>query len=217
MIQNSKWSGLFLESFRGQILSKNKVQWLDFASRLWPPWVGWLLTKTVQVHYDFMVKYSKPWLSSSLKNYYWFFQYMGSDNGDVRNILPSLGIMYFESFYLIFSFYSHFVNHFLWHKFYTWLYLFICPCFLVLNFVCSWFRLLFVDYIMSFAALKKRKKCWPLNFLFQEDANDVAYLSMDNHKTRRIWHYLSHFVKTLFLRFFLENDFLIVEFSFHDS
>jgi hypothetical protein len=26
---------------------------------------------------------------------------MGSDNGDVRNILPSLGIMYFESFYFI--------------------------------------------------------------------------------------------------------------------
>jgi hypothetical protein len=65
-LQNSKWSGLFLESFRGQMLSKNKVQWLDLTFRLWPP--NW----TIQVHYDFMVKYFKPWLSSSLKNYYWF-------------------------------------------------------------------------------------------------------------------------------------------------
>jgi hypothetical protein len=33
-----------------------------------------------------------------------------------------------------------------------------------------------------------------INFLFQDSA-DVAYLSMDNHKTfdtRRIWHYLSN-------------------------
>jgi hypothetical protein len=59
-IRNSKWSGLFLESFRGQMLLKNKVQWLDLASCLWPPLVGLLLAKTVQVHYDFMVKYSKP-------------------------------------------------------------------------------------------------------------------------------------------------------------
>jgi len=75
--------------------------------------------------------------SSSSKNYYWFLQYMGNDNGNVRNILPSLDIMYFESFYFIISFYFYFVNHFLWHNFYTWLYLFICPCFLVLTFVCS--------------------------------------------------------------------------------
>jgi hypothetical protein len=61
---------------------------------------------------------------------------MGSDNGDVRNILAFLGIMYFESFYFIILFYSHFVNHFLWHNLYTWLYLFICLCFLVLTFVC---------------------------------------------------------------------------------
>ncbi len=30
--QNLKWSGFFLESFEGQMLSKNKVQWLDLAS-----------------------------------------------------------------------------------------------------------------------------------------------------------------------------------------
>ncbi len=68
---NSKWSGLFLESFRGQMLLKNKVKWLDLASRVWPPLVGLPLAKMVQVHYDFMVKYSKPQLSSSSKKYYW--------------------------------------------------------------------------------------------------------------------------------------------------
>ncbi len=70
VIWNSKWSGLFLESLRGQMLSKIKVQWLDLASHLWPPLVGLLLAKTVQVHYDFMVKYSKFQLSLSSKNYY---------------------------------------------------------------------------------------------------------------------------------------------------
>jgi hypothetical protein len=34
--QNPKWSGLFLEPFRGRELSKNKVQWLDLASWLCP-------------------------------------------------------------------------------------------------------------------------------------------------------------------------------------
>ncbi len=29
---NSKWMGLFLKSFMGQMLSKNKVQWLDLTS-----------------------------------------------------------------------------------------------------------------------------------------------------------------------------------------
>jgi hypothetical protein len=37
---------------------------------------------------------------------------MGNDNGDVCNNVPPLGIMYFKSFYFIFSFYSHFVNFF---------------------------------------------------------------------------------------------------------
>ncbi len=117
MLQNSKWNCLFLESFNGQILSKNKVQWLDLASHLWPPLVGLILATTIQVHYDFMVKYYKLQLSSSSKNYYWFLKYMGSDNGDVRYLLPFLGIKYFESFYFNISFYSHFVNHFFWHNF----------------------------------------------------------------------------------------------------
>jgi hypothetical protein len=94
----------------GTNVAEKKVQWLDLASLLWPPLVGLPLAKVVQVHYDFIVKYSKLRLSSSLKNYYWFFQYMGSDNGDVCNVLPSLGIKYSKSFYFIISFYSYFVN-----------------------------------------------------------------------------------------------------------
>jgi len=183
------------------MLSKNKVQGLDFAFCLWPP--NW----TIQVHYDFMVKYFKTWLSSSSKKYYWFLQYMGSDNGDVRNILPSLGIMYFKSFYFIISFYSYFVNHFLWHNFYTWLYLFICSCLLVLTFVCSWIKLLFANYKMLFVALKGRKKCWSLHFLFQDGVDVLAYLSMNNHKSRRILHYLSYF-KNFFLQFFYNGVFI---------
>jgi hypothetical protein len=136
---------------------------------------------------------------------------MGNDNGDVRNNVPPLGIMDLKSFY------SHFVNCFLWHNFYTRLYFFICPrCFLILTFVCSWFGLLFANCLTLFVALKGRKKCWPFNFLFQDGANVVAYLNTDNHKTRRIWHYFSY-LKNFLLRFFLKNDFIIMEFSFHDS
>jgi hypothetical protein len=66
------------------MLLKKRCKWLDLAFCSWSPLVGLPL-----------VKYSKPRLSLSLKNYYWFLQYMGGDNGDVRNILPFLGIMYF--------------------------------------------------------------------------------------------------------------------------
>jgi hypothetical protein len=43
--------------------------------------------------------------------------YMGSDNGDVRNVVPSLDIKYFESFYFIISFNFHFTNNFFKHNF----------------------------------------------------------------------------------------------------
>ncbi len=44
-LQNLKWIGLFLESFRGQMLSKNKVQWLDLPFHLCPRLVGLPLVK----------------------------------------------------------------------------------------------------------------------------------------------------------------------------
>jgi hypothetical protein len=53
------------------MLSKNKVQWLDLALHLWPPLLELPLTKTIHVHYDYIVKYFEPCLSS-LENYYWF-------------------------------------------------------------------------------------------------------------------------------------------------
>jgi hypothetical protein len=57
VFQNLKWNGFFLESFKGQMLSKKKVQWLDLASHLWSTLVELPFAKIVQVHYDYMVKY----------------------------------------------------------------------------------------------------------------------------------------------------------------
>jgi hypothetical protein len=91
-LQYPKWIGFFLESFRGKMLSKIKVQWLDIPSHLWPPLVGLSLAKTIRVHYDFMVKYLKLPLSSSSKNYSWFLQYMYIDNANVHNKQPYLSM-----------------------------------------------------------------------------------------------------------------------------
>jgi hypothetical protein len=49
--QNPKWNGLFLEPFRGRELSKNKVQWLNLASRLWPTLKGLPFTKMIYAHF----------------------------------------------------------------------------------------------------------------------------------------------------------------------
>jgi len=47
VFQNLKWIGLFLESFRGQMLSKNKVQLLDLTSCLWPTLLELFLVEMV--------------------------------------------------------------------------------------------------------------------------------------------------------------------------
>jgi hypothetical protein len=47
---NPKWNGLFLKPFKGPKLSKNKVQWLDFASRLWPALKGSPFATMVYAH-----------------------------------------------------------------------------------------------------------------------------------------------------------------------
>ncbi len=60
------------------------------------------------------------------------------------------------------------------HIFYALLYIFICPHFLILTFVCNWFGPLFVEYATLFTTLKGRKQCWPLSFLFQDGANVVT-------------------------------------------
>jgi hypothetical protein len=91
-LRNPKWISLFLKSFKGQMLLKIKVQWLDLPSHLWPPLVGLPLAKTIRVHYDFTVKYFKLPLSSLSKKYFWFLQYMYIDNANVHNKQPSLGM-----------------------------------------------------------------------------------------------------------------------------
>jgi hypothetical protein len=79
------------------MLLKNKVQWLDLTSRLWPLLLELFLIVTIWVHYDHMVKYFKFFSSLFSKNYYWFVQYIDNDNDDVHNNQPLLG-MESESF-----------------------------------------------------------------------------------------------------------------------
>jgi hypothetical protein len=124
VFRNPKWSGLFLESFRGQMLLKNKVQWLDLASHFWPLLFELPLAKTIRVLYYCMVKYSKPCLNSYLKNYYWFVQYIDNDDGDVCNDQPPLG-MESESF--------HFASYFFVITFINW-YLFSFAMFASIDF-----------------------------------------------------------------------------------
>jgi hypothetical protein len=64
--QNSKWSGIFVESSRGELLLTNKVQLLDLASCSWPTLIKLASTNTICNHYDVLVKYLKLHLSSYL-------------------------------------------------------------------------------------------------------------------------------------------------------
>jgi hypothetical protein len=47
IVENLKWSGFFLESFRGELLLMNKVQLLDLASHLWIALIKLLLINTI--------------------------------------------------------------------------------------------------------------------------------------------------------------------------
>jgi hypothetical protein len=49
-LQNLKWSGLFLEPFKGCDLFKNKVEWSHLASQLWLVLKGLPLAKTIYGH-----------------------------------------------------------------------------------------------------------------------------------------------------------------------
>jgi hypothetical protein len=169
---NSKWSGLFLESFKGELLLRNKVQLLDLAFRLWPTLIKLPSTNTIWNHYDVLVKYLKPHLSSYSWNYSWFVQYMNCDNGDFVTAQPSLG-MHFESFHQ-FSFLIFQV-----------IFYFICFLLLALSFVCSWFCLLFIDCTMAFVVLKGKKWCLPLRFLFRDNMDIIAYLTITKVLKRR--------------------------------
>ncbi len=71
-------NGFFLESFKGEILSRNKVQLLNLASWLRPTLIKLPFTRIIQDHYDSMLKYSTPCLSYSLQNYCWSMQRVNS-------------------------------------------------------------------------------------------------------------------------------------------
>jgi hypothetical protein len=73
--QSSHCSGIFIESFKGQNLSKNKVQWLDLAFRLWQTLIGLPLASIINIHYEIIIKYFRPHLISSSLNYCLFMQY----------------------------------------------------------------------------------------------------------------------------------------------
>jgi hypothetical protein len=135
---NPKWSGFFLELFKGELLSKNKAQLLDLAFRLWPTLIKLPLMSTIWNHYDVLVKYSKPHLSSS-QNYSWFMQYMNCDNVDPINAQPSLG-MHLKSFHLFLCFNFQVISYLICWKNYV-----ICFLLLALSFVYNWLCLLFVD------------------------------------------------------------------------
>ncbi len=80
-LQNSKCSGFFTKFLKKHKFSKNKVQWLDLASHLWPTFVGLPLATIIGVHCEIIVKYSKSFLISS-PNCSWCMQYMKNDNGE---------------------------------------------------------------------------------------------------------------------------------------
>ncbi len=46
----------------------------------------------------------------------------------------------------------------------------------LLSFACSWFKLLLVNYVMTFVALKGGNSCSLVGFLFEEGVDIVAYL-----------------------------------------
>jgi hypothetical protein len=51
--------------------------YIPFVIRMF---IGLPLVKTIDVHYEIIVKYFKPHLTFS-PNYFWFIQYMKNDNG----------------------------------------------------------------------------------------------------------------------------------------
>ncbi len=95
-IQNSKCNGFFIESFKGNKLLKNKVQWLDLVFQLQPILIRLPFASIVEMHFDIITKYSRPCLSPSSPHYSWFMQYMKIDNGDCRSIQLPLGMIHFE-------------------------------------------------------------------------------------------------------------------------
>jgi hypothetical protein len=84
----------FFKSFRGHKLSKNKMQWLDLVLRLWQALIGLPFASIVQMHFQTIIKFSKPHLSSHSPHYFWFMQYMKNDKEDCRSFQIPLSMVY---------------------------------------------------------------------------------------------------------------------------
>jgi hypothetical protein len=56
--------------------------------------IGWIAIgkDVIGVHYEVIVKYSNPRLTSSFLNYSWFMQYMKNDNGESAFTQLPLGL-----------------------------------------------------------------------------------------------------------------------------
>jgi hypothetical protein len=63
-----------------------------FTSFLWLTLIGLLLTKTIGVHYENIVKYSKQIFDFFPPNYSWFMQYIENDNTKINIIEFPLGM-----------------------------------------------------------------------------------------------------------------------------
>jgi hypothetical protein len=139
---------------------------------VWPTLIWLLLAKTIGVHYEITIKYSKPYLNSSSPNYSWFMQYMKNDNNDIDiTEFPSSMNFLSETWDELIS-YVYMVC--LWIMFSYWNQL--------LNFACNWFILLFVNCATMFITLKGRKWCSLIKFLLQEGAYVVVNIMLENHK-----------------------------------
>ncbi len=155
--RNSRFNSFFIESFIGHKLSKNKVQWLDLAFQLWPTLIGLPFASSIGMHFETIVKYSKPCLSSYLPHYCWFMQYMKNSKGDCRITQLPLGMIHFEPnqlFLKLFRLCFHHVS--MWRI-------------QLLSFVCNGFGVLFVICAMMFVTLKSQAWCCPIIFMFQNN------------------------------------------------
>jgi hypothetical protein len=89
--QNPKWNRLFLEPFRGRELSKNKMQWSNLASRLWPRLKGLPFAKTIYTHFIVIMQFSKLPFNPQYSSYSWFKQFEGSLIKDLAILQLPLG------------------------------------------------------------------------------------------------------------------------------
>ncbi len=75
------------------------MQWLDLTSQLQPTLIGLPFLSTIQMHFQTIIKFSKPRLSSHSLHYFWFMQYVKNVKGDCKISQIPLGMVYFQYFH----------------------------------------------------------------------------------------------------------------------